>query len=89
MKRSMSEASDWIRPYVVKESETVGGKSSTTCCSRSVSNGKAYLSARAGSSLMLLNERLRSSGGKYVKISSAMYYNTISAQASHEVRFYQ
>ena len=72
-KRSRFEASSEIRPYVVRESEIVGGKNSISDWRRSVSRGREYFSNNVESSWTALYDSVRSSDGKEVKSSSARY----------------
>lgn len=72
-KRSRFEASSEMRPYVVKESEIVGGKNSMRDWRRSVSRGREYFSNNAESSCTSLYDSVLSSDGKDVKSSSARY----------------
>lgn len=72
-KRSRFEPSSEMRPYVVKESEVVGGRNSISDWRRSVSMGREYFSINADSSWTVLYDSVLSSDGKDVKSSSARY----------------
>lgn len=72
-KRSRFEASSEMRPYVVRESDIVGGRNSIRDWRRSVSRGREYLSNSFESSWTALYDSVLSSDGKDVKSSSARY----------------